>query len=468
VRSIRRRLVGWLLPGFLLLWLAGGAAVYVMFRSSEIARIDVELEEAARSVRLGAMADAGEVTAAGRGTRWRRARLPEFDQAGSGAYYMIRDSGGKTLESSPSLEGRVLPPPGTDDGRPVTVRMDDEETVRMVAFRIGQSGPPAARRGRGQRKPEQNIAVVALSLREVRRSLAGLITGLAVAGAAGAGAGVLLIGLALRDGMRPLRRLADEVAAIAPRTLSTRFETVGLPRELAPVVDRLNELLERLDASFERERRFSSDLAHELKTPLAEARSAIELGLRFPEELGPDQQRRILETCLRMERLVASMLRLARRESAGASDAGATLLGPLVSERWSIVEDLGRSRAVSLDLRVEAAAEVTGDLDLWSQIFDNLLGNAATYAAEGSAVRVESRVNGEIEVSNLAPGLREEDLGRMFDRLWRKDEARSDGLHSGLGLSIARACAEGLGKRIDASLDAAGRLTLTISEAQPG
>jgi len=463
VKSIRRRLILWLLPGFALLWLGGGTAIYVMFRSSEMARVDAELDDAARGVRL---TTAGENPdgSPGRGPMRRRARRPEFDQAGSGYYYEIRDADDRLEERSGSLGERSLPQSRESYGLPATREFADGEPVRLVAVRIGPGGPPGMgqRRGRGPRRGEQLVATVGISLEATHRSLAALVTGLAVTGAIGAGAGALLIGLALKDGMRPLDRLTREVDAIAPGSLSTRFATGGLPRELGPVVERLNDLLARLEESFERERRFSADLSHELRTPLAEARGLLELGLRFPEERTEARLREAIDSCGRMERMIGSMLQLARSESSPADMSEAVALRPLVERTLASLAGLADERRIRIEIEGAPDIDPPGHPELWAQVIDNLLSNAVTHAPEGGRVGIRCSEAVPLSVSNPAPDLGPDDVARMFDRLWRADPSRHGESHSGLGLSIARACARAMGFELQASLDGEGRLTLRV------
>ena len=93
----------------------------------------------------------------------------------------------------------------------------------------------------------------------------------------------LVVPRVLRRELKPLQALAAEAAGIDAARLSARFATEGLPGELAPIAARLNELLARLEDSFERERRFSSDVAHEFRTPVAELRSLAELAIKLPD-----------------------------------------------------------------------------------------------------------------------------------------------------------------------------------------
>ena len=104
---------------------------------------------------------------------------------------------------------------------------------------------------------------------------------------------------------------------MTPATLSARFATEGLPGELAPIAARLNELLARLEDSFERERRFSSDVAHEFRTPVAELRSLAELAIKLPDTRAADADHETLAIALHLESILTHLLALARGEAGG-------------------------------------------------------------------------------------------------------------------------------------------------------
>jgi signal transduction histidine kinase len=453
MKSIRRRLLLWLLPGFAVLWLAGGTAVFFLFRASEFARIDSRMEDLERSVRLMMAAEAArEDPGSGYGPRRRRVRLPEFDEPGSGYYYAIFTEAGDLMQRSPSLDGRSLPAavPGAGASN---VRLEDGEDVRLRATPLSDGTRRGGGRARAGGQMQSGTAVVAISLEEAQQSLAGLVIGMVVTGGIGAAACAFLIVLALRDGLKPLRVLGCEVARIDPQSLSTRFSTGGLPREIEPVIGLLNQLLDRFEQGFHRERQFSADLAHELRTPLAESRSLIEMGLRYPDEINADQQREILLASQRMERIVNAMLQLARCEATKVESGEVIGLRPLVEACWKPCGAVAGERGIHLQIDLPPDGSVLGSVDLWSLLVRNLLSNAATYAPEGTTVFVSTNNGALLQIANPAPDLQQEDLDRMFDRFWRADRVRSCDEHSGLGLSIARACAEAMGFSLTASLN---------------
>jgi signal transduction histidine kinase len=387
----------------------------------------------------------------GQGPKRRRVRLPEFDEPGSGYYYAIFTEAGELVQQSPSLDGRSLPAaePGVGASN---VRLEDGEDVRLRATPLNDGTRRGGGRARAGAQMQSGTAVVAISLEEAQQSLAGLVIGMVVTGGIGAAACTLLIALALRDGLKPLRVLGSEVAQIEPQSLSTRFSTGGLPREIGPVVGLLNQLLDRFEEGFHRERQFSADLAHELRTPLAESRSLIEMGLRYPDEINEDQQREILLASGRMERIVDAMLQLARCEATKVESDEVIVLRQLVETCWKPCGAVAGERGIHLQIDLTPDGSVRGSADLWSLLVRNLLSNAAVYAPEDTTVFVSRNNDALLQISNQAPDLRQEDIERMFDRFWRADRVRSGDEHSGLGLAIARACAEAMGLSLTASL----------------
>src|SRR5204862_4167903 len=142
-----------------------------------------------------------------------------------------------------------------------------------------------------------------------------------------------LLALALRISMRPLVRLGEQATTMGADSLHERFAVETMPREIEPIVTRLNDLMARLEEGFDRERRFSGYLAHELRTPLAAIRATSEVAAKWPEQSSPDDFHEIAQSAARLQHTVDSLLVLSRLETASADvTSEAVVLGPLVDE----------------------------------------------------------------------------------------------------------------------------------------
>ena len=245
-----------------------------------------------------------------------------------------------------------------------------------------------------------------------------------------------------------------------------RFAVEELPSELKPIAGRLNDLLARLEGSFERERRFSANLAHELRTPIAELRSQAELALKWPEERNAESDRQVLEIALQMESLVTRMLELARAEQTAMIEKKRVELAEVVDGILVPLAVTIETRRLKVRREIAEEAVLASDPVLVRSIVSNLLENAVHYSREGGEIRVVAAIevkSFELRVSNPADNLQTGDLPRLFERLWRKDSARTgDGAHAGLGLALAKSLAEQLGFELTASLNDARVLTMTL------
>jgi two-component system sensor histidine kinase QseC len=251
----------------------------------------------------------------------------------------------------------------------------------------------------------------------------------------------------VRASMRPLRAVRDSAARIGPAQLHLRLPEDRLPPELTPICRCLNELLGRLDEAFARERRFTSDVAHELRTPIAELRSVVEVALRWPDDPRTGQQalREAEQIAGEMQTLVQTLLDLVR-----ASDhAAAVHLEPIplheaLARAVRAVEAAGTQRdATHIQAEIPSDATVLAERTLLASVLANILSNALEYGDGRETVRCRAqRLDSRwvLTVQNRADQLTPEDVRHMRDPFWRKDSARSNsGSHAGLGLALVDA-----------------------------
>ena len=228
-----------------------------------------------------------------------------------------------------------------------------------------------------------------------------------------------------------------------------------LPHELRPLADALNRAFARLRQALQRERRFARDVAHELRTPLAEMRTAVELARR--DDCTSPALEGALASADRMARCIDGLLSLSRYES-GMQEVQVEPvdLAALLQRTLHLAAGPARRRAVQFDADVPAECWVQTDAALLERIVDNLVLNAAEYAPNGSTVEVQltgSAAGARLRIGNLAPDLRSDDLERLGERFWRKSATREASRHGGLGLALARSLADLLGLRLAFSLD---------------
>ncbi len=228
-----------------------------------------------------------------------------------------------------------------------------------------------------------------------------------------------------------------------------------VPREIAPLVQAFNSLLTRLRDAFATQRRFVQDAAHELRTPITAVSLQLE-NLRGDFAPGAPAQRfaQLEAGVQRAQRLVDQLLRMSRQESGAAETPAPVNVHDVLHQSINTLIALADQRGIDLGLEDPGPpAETTlltcasGDL---RSVVDNLIENALRYSPEGGVVDVRVARSGQgglaIEVVDTGPGIPDELLGRVFDRFFRVPG--SDVRGSGLGLAIAQSAAQRCGMRI--------------------
>ncbi len=276
---------------------------------------------------------------------------------------------------------------------------------------------------------------------------------------AGIGLAVWLLGLLggwwlSGRAIRPIRTISETAGRIAEGNTDERIDPRAMDAELARLSDVLNETFDRLGAAFERQRQFTADASHELRTPIAILLSETQRLLK--RERSPEEYREGLavcsETAQRMRRLTESLLILARQEDSAPTESGSLCdLAEVVEGALEPLRAMAEKRGRRLEARLSPAL-CRGEAGALGVLVSNLVGNALEYG--GDTLVVCGTTEGEVRVSVLddGPGVPEPDLPHIFERFYRADPARSgDSGHSGLGLAIARAIAENHGGVLHAS-----------------
>ncbi|RYF31364.1 MAG: heavy metal sensor histidine kinase [Comamonadaceae bacterium] len=250
---------------------------------------------------------------------------------------------------------------------------------------------------------------------------------------------------AAKNGLAPLRAMRSRAMAITAQRLDERMPTQEFPVEMADLATTLNEMLRRLKEEFDRLSEFSSDLAHELRTPINNLMTQTQVTLS--QTRSSDEYRDILasnaEEYQRLARMVADMLFLAK------ADHGLILPSTekiAVHDETRALYDFYEALAEEKQVRLEllGQAEVWGDRLMLRRALSNLLSNAIRYTPAGERVVIDVMGNANrttVNVLNAGPPIDEQMIPRLFDRFFRADKSRkqldSDG--AGLGLSITQA-----------------------------
>lgn len=272
----------------------------------------------------------------------------------------------------------------------------------------------------------------------------------------------LMIWVVVRWSLAPVTALHGSLMARRPLDL-TPLPTDAMPTEVRPLVDSFNNLLARVDAAVQNERRFTADAAHELRTPLAVLAAHADVALRAATLEEKDAAlRRLSSGVQRSARLSEQLLDLARLDTGASTEGfGQVDLSELVVLVVRDFEVLARDRNQHISLQTEPGA-ILGDIDQLGILLRNVIDNAVCYAGEGGQIAVSCRpgrsndIHGmRLEVADDGPGVAEEDRARIFDRFYRAP--RSTGRGSGIGLSLVAQIAQLHGASIEVGPGLKGR-----------
>ncbi|MDP1926991.1 MAG: heavy metal sensor histidine kinase [Thiobacillus sp.] len=289
-------------------------------------------------------------------------------------------------------------------------------------------------------------------------------TAIALAALAMAGLGWIVT----RWGLLPLRQVTDTVAGISADHLGARLPASGLPAELMPLATAFNAMLARLDDSFRRLSEFSSNIAHELRTPISNLMTQTQVALSSARD--KDEYKEVLYSSLeeyeRMAQMVGDMLYLAQADN-GLLKPGleSVNLAHETKELFDYFEAWAEERGVSLSQT--GSASVPGDRLMLRRALSNLLSNAIRHTPHGQTVQILLTRHDDhaiVTVENPGPDIPAEHLPRLFDRFYRVDPSRQrKGDGAGLGLAIVKSIVDAHGGSINVvSASQTTRFQLTL------
>ncbi len=249
--------------------------------------------------------------------------------------------------------------------------------------------------------------------------------------------------IAVRRGLAPLQAMRQGAAGVTANRLDTRLSLDAVPVELAELAETLNEMLARLEDSFRRLRDFSSDLAHELRTPISNLMTETQVALTRARSA--DEYREVLasnaEEYEHLARMIGDMLFLAQADNGLLVPSREPVdLAAQVRELFDFFDALAEEKGLRLSL--SGSGQVSGDKLMLRRALANLLSNAIRHTPPGGSIRVGIEAGGEgtrLSVENSGESIPPEQMSRIFDRFYRGDPSRhAGGEGAGLGLAITR------------------------------
>lgn len=464
--SIRAKLTLWYLSIAALVLVAFAVAIYLYFSRGLLNTIDASLHNHAERFAYAVGHPSANEEASQPGVL---ILAPQF--------LSVVNRDGKVTDQIPDSEGHEVPVIKSALERAATewkpqfdeVSLTEIEHVRIITW-------PAR-----DEDGEVFFVVEGQSLRDVQHAQKQLILLLAIANPLA----LLLASLGglwvANKALKPVDQLTRAAERIGRGNLSERVEEPRSQDEIGRLAATFNQMIGRLEQAFERERRFTADASHELKTPLAVLRGDIEVALR--RERDPAEYQRVLKSSLeeiaRLTKLTEDLLTLARSD-AGESvlDLEPVRLDLLAANARAYVASLAESAGVVLTYDAPASPVVIeGDQKRLQQLLVNLLDNAIKYTPAGGNVRLSLAVDDSaavIEVSDTGRGVPESALPHIFERFYRRTDSRDSRVTGfGLGLAISKWIVDAHGGSIEVeSLEGAGsrftvRLPMQRSEAEP-
>ena len=475
--SIRWQVQAWHALILLLVIAAFCVTAHQLLWDNQLRRIDKELSVTERTVVRGLMraaetaANGGVPPPAGNPPSLKpsefiehlgRLSLPadvasRFEGSEPGyVYYTLHHADGRILQQSPNAPPGIvtLPAPAADiveEARTVEHRREfARSSYHGLCGVIGRDITPELEE---RRRFAWSLAAFGLGIWAL-----GLIGGWWISGRA----------------IRPIQTISETASRIAEGNLLERISTDGARSELNQLSTVLNQTFERLQASFERQKQFTSDASHELRTPVTILLSETQRILK--RQRTPEEYREALQTCgqtaQRMRHLIEALLLLARQEgSASQAHWEPCDLATLLRDTISHLLPLAAEKHVTLHCDLQPAP-CTGDASALAIVAANLMTNAIQHLHPQGHITVSCGTGqGQVtfSVKDDGPGISAEDLPHIFERFYRADKARTQTeAHSGLGLAIAQTIVENHHGTLQVESTAGQGATFTVTLPAPG
>jgi len=434
IDTVRTRLTLWYVGVLAAALVVVAVLIYVLLERALYLRIDDTLSAGVRVARTSLENDLREGQSHEDSARSTAAELSEQTQM-----FAIYDDGGRLLaEGGRDSELQIVLPPleTIPDGEVLlqTILESDGDDRHRLAFQ------------RVSLPPYGYIVVAGIDLEpldeelEFLRGILAYVVPLALA-IAGIGGWFLA-----RQSLSPVVAMADRARRIGAENLSARLPVANPRDELGRLAETFNELLGRLEMSLAQQRQFMADASHELRTPVATARTAASVALQQQHRDEADYRETleiIEQQTVRLSRVVDDMFTLARADAGNFPVRSTPMyLEEVVDEVVRAARVIASTKDVSIETDTTPSAAFTGDEDLIRRMIVNLIDNAVRHAPSGSAVHVDldtTDAGYAIAIRDHGPGIPVEIRPHIFERFYRRDAASRLGGHDGAGLGLALA-----------------------------
>jgi len=383
-------------------------------------------------------------------------------RAGQHTPYWIRilDSQGRAIAETPQMD-RLIPtqifPVGREPTEALRTRKDYRSAGKLFSLVSFNEHP-------GGKVYTLQLAQDRSSDEQVERNFALLFIAVLFGGIV---ASALIAIIVTRRGLRPLREMTESLGRIGPDQLKQRIGPTGWPHELQPLAVAFDQMLKRLDDSFTRLSQFSADLAHELRTPIANMLGEAQVALTR-DRTAVDYRETIESTvaeCERLSRIVDNLLFVARvdaaREPIARKRFDARAAVEKIAEFYQTVAD---DHHVTITCR--GNGQIYADPDLFERALGNLLDNALRFTPENGSIQIalsQHEADFEVAIRDNGCGIAAQHLPRVFDRFYRAESSRgSDG--AGLGLALVKSIVDlhGGSAKIDSDVGRGTTVKLTF------
>jgi two-component system sensor histidine kinase QseC len=397
--------------------------------------------------------------------------LREYQASPDPEYYQVWDDAGVVLARSPSLLTVNLAVGPHREANEVTIQsfsLPDGRAGKAASLWFSPKLDLSASAGSDD-IPKLRL-VIAKSTEELDQTMGVILSGLIGTGLIGLCVVVVCVVWAVRHGLLPLDGLRREIDELDVTRLDGSLLVDELPPELRPIAACLNDLMARMEKSFQRERHFNSNVAHELRTPISELLALSEASANREHQ---DEETRLSfmdtkEIADRMHKIVQSLLEISRCEAGLIPvEEQPTDMDALLKRHWNPFISAAEKKGIKVSVQSDCKTECATDSILFGTVLTNVFSNAVSYTPENGAIDVEAEtMDGQlsIRVTNTTDGFQAADIDHIFDTFWRHDPARSDESHLGMGLSLVQAIASILNVHLSARLVKADTFELEITK----